>query len=125
MVLYFLSCIGCALASSLDMLIAFRVLMALGGCVGLVASRAIVRDLFPPDEMAKILSQLMLVMAVAPIVAPSLGSFVNGWLGWRWVFGVLAAIALMILAAIVSTLPETKGQDKTVSLKPHHLWQER
>ena len=124
MVLYFLGCIGCALASSLDMLIAFRVLMALGGCVGLVASRAIVRDLFPPDEMAKILSQLMLVMAVAPIVAPSLGSFVNGWLGWRWVFGVLAAIALMILAAIVSTLPETKGQDKTVSLKPHHLWQE-
>lgn len=122
--IYFFSCIGCALTPTLDALIAFRILMALGGCAGLVASRAIVRDLFQADEMAKILSQLILVMAVAPIIAPSVGSFLNEWLGWRWVFGALAVIALLILAAVVSALPETKSPDYSVSIKLQRIWQE-
>jgi DHA1 family bicyclomycin/chloramphenicol resistance-like MFS transporter len=121
---YLLSCIGCALAPTLNTLILFRFIMALGGCAGLVASRAIVRDLFPSDEMAKVLSQLILVMAVAPIVAPSIGSFVNELLGWRWVFGTLAVIALTIIIAVIIGLPETKDADASVSTKLNKIWQE-
>jgi DHA1 family bicyclomycin/chloramphenicol resistance-like MFS transporter len=68
-------------------LIAFRLLMALGGCVGMVAARAIVQDLFPPEDTVKVISTLILIMGVAPIIAPTIGGFVNIWLGWRWVFG--------------------------------------
>jgi DHA1 family bicyclomycin/chloramphenicol resistance-like MFS transporter len=122
--IYFVACIGCALSPDLSTLISFRILMALGGCVGLVASRAIVRDLFQSEDIAKILSQLILVMAVAPIVAPTIGSFVNQWLGWRWIFGAMVLIALMILAGVLVALPETKLADKSISLRIRSIWSE-
>src|ERR1700754_2228306 len=62
----------CILARSVDMLIALRLLQAIGACAGLVASRAMVRDLFAVSENAKVFSLLMLVVGVSPIIAPTL-----------------------------------------------------
>ena len=70
--IYLLASIGCAMATSIDALIMFRLLQALGGCAGMVAARAMVRDLFEVKENAKIFSMLMLVVAVSPIIAPTL-----------------------------------------------------
>ena len=116
--IYLLASIGCAFAASVNALIALRLLQALGGCVGMVASRAMVRDLFDVKENAKIFSTLMLVVAVSPIIAPTLGGYITAALGWHYVFAMLIIIALSILGAIYFFLPETKKADPHFSLKP-------
>jgi DHA1 family bicyclomycin/chloramphenicol resistance-like MFS transporter len=80
--IYLLASLGCAFAASVNALIVLRLLQALGGCVGMVASRAMVRDLFEVKENAKIFSTLMLVVAVSPIIAPTLGGYIQlCWVG--------------------------------------------
>ena len=73
LLLYMLASIGCASSMQVNSLIIFRLFQALGGCVGMVAARAMVRDLFEVKDNAKIFSTLMLVVAVSPIIAPTLG----------------------------------------------------
>lgn len=122
--IYLGATLGCAFAWSLDSLVVFRLLMAIGGCSGMVISRAVVRDVYSGNEIAKTFSQLVLVMGVAPIIAPTIGGFINSWLGWRWVFGMMVLIALANLALIIFLLPETKGPDTDISLKPRNIWLE-
>lgn len=115
---YLLSSIGCALCTSADALIALRFVQAVGGCAGMVASRAMVRDLFPVEENAKIFSLLMLVIGVSPIIAPTLGGYVTATLGWQAIFIILAVMSAVILAAVHFALPESRKPDLTVSLLP-------
>ena len=116
--IYLIASVGCAFAASVNSLIALRLLQALGGCVGMVASRAMVRDLFDVKENAKIFSTLMLVVAVSPIIAPTLGGYITAALGWHYVFVMLIIIAILILTGIYFLLPETKKPDPGFSLKP-------
>ena len=81
--IYLIASAGCAFASSADALIVLRLVQALGGCAGMVTSRALVRDIFPVSENAKIFSLLMLVVGVSPIIAPTLGGYVTAAFGWR------------------------------------------
>ena len=118
LVLYIIASAGCALAASADMLITLRLVQALGSCVGMVASRAIIRDIFPVNEIAKVFSKLMLVIAVSPIIAPTLGGYLIVAYGWHIVFVVLAIMATLILVAIHFVLPESMEADATVSLRP-------
>ncbi|RTL56125.1 MAG: Bcr/CflA family efflux MFS transporter [Sphingobacteriales bacterium] len=115
---YLLASVGCALSTSVNALIAFRLLQALGGCAGMVTARAMVRDLFEVKENAKVFSSLMLVVAVSPIIAPTLGGYVTALAGWRSVFVMLILVALIILAGIYYLLPESKKPDPDFSLKP-------
>jgi DHA1 family bicyclomycin/chloramphenicol resistance-like MFS transporter len=117
LIIYIIASIGCALSASIEMLITFRFFQALGGCVSMVAPRAIVRDVFPVDENAKIFSLLILVLGVSPILAPTAGSYVIAWFGWNAVFFVLTLIALIILLAVVYKMQESKQPDPTFSLK--------
>ncbi|AEW00422.1 Bcr/CflA family drug resistance efflux transporter [Niastella koreensis] len=119
--IYLLASLGCALAASVQALIALRLLQALGGCVGMVAARAMVRDLFEVKENAKVFSTLMLVVAVSPIVAPTAGGYVTAILGWRWVFALLMIVNAFILAGIYFLLPESKKPDPNFSLKPRPI----
>jgi DHA1 family bicyclomycin/chloramphenicol resistance-like MFS transporter len=105
------------MAASVNMLIIFRFLQALGGCAGLVTARAIVRDLFEVKENAKVFSMLMLVVAVSPIIAPTAGGYVTSLFGWRYVFAILILIDLIILAGVYFLLPESKKPDPGFSLK--------
>ncbi len=116
--LYAISSFACATAMSVETLIAFRFFQALGGCVGMVASRAMVRDLFDVKDNAKVFSTLMLVIAVSPIIAPSLGGFISAYLGWRYIFVMLILVIASIIAGIYFLLPDSKGPDPTYSLKP-------
>lgn len=86
LLLYILASLGCALSYSVEWLIGLRLILALGGCAGMVAARAVVRDLFPLHETARVFSSLMLVMGLAPIVAPTLGGLIVASLGWRYIF---------------------------------------
>jgi MFS transporter, DHA1 family, multidrug resistance protein len=118
LVLYIAASIGCAFSNTIEALILFRFLQALGGCAGMVAPRAIVRDVFPVEESAKIFSMLILVIAVSPIIAPTVGSFFITAFGWHSVFIVLAVVTALLLAAVIFFLPESKGPDPAFSLKP-------
>src|SRR4030095_4218634 len=116
--IYLLASVGCALAGSVNALIAFRCLQALGGCAGMVAARAIVRDLFEVRQNAKIFSTLMLVVALSQIIAPTLGGYVTAILGWRYVFVMLIIVCLIIIICIYFLLPESRLPDPNFSLRP-------
>lgn len=109
-VVYIAASIGCALASDIKALIALRLMQALGGCVGIVIARAVVRDLYGHQESARMFSVLMLVMGVAPILAPLLGGYVLIWFGWRAIFWSLALFGLSCLIAAATILPETRPE---------------
>ena len=81
--LYFFATLGCAYAPTIQFFIAFRLLQALGGCAGMVITRAIVRDVFDKNRVAEFFSSMALVMGLAPILAPSIGAFINHLFGWR------------------------------------------
>jgi MFS transporter, DHA1 family, multidrug resistance protein len=118
LIIYVVASLLCALAPSISWLIAARLLSALGGCVGIVVASAVVRDLFPVTETARIFSTLILVTGLAPMIAPTIGGFVASVLGWRYIFLVLTIISLFMLLAVIFYLPESKGPDTTISLKP-------
>jgi len=122
--IFFLTSITATFASSIEQLVVLRFIQALGGCAGMVASRAYVRDLFPPEENARIFSLLILVMGVAPIIAPSIGSFIVTALDWHAIFVALAVIAAVIFTAVSIVLPEPKESDPNVSLNPANVVKE-
>lgn len=115
---YFIASIGCTMATSADQLIWLRLLQALGSCSGMVASRAMVRDLFHVNENAKVFSLLMLVVGVSPIIAPTLGGYLSSEFSWHYVFAVLAVMSAIILFTVHFYLPESKPPDPHFSLKP-------
>ena len=105
--LFVLSSLACALAPSLDALIVARLAQALGGCAGMVVSRAVVRDLCEPRDAAKVFSQLMLVMGVAPILAPLAGGLLLRLFGWQSIFYCLTLFSALVGLGLYRWLPET------------------
>ena len=106
-VLHMVASIVCILAPNLVMLGLARVLQGVGAAAAMVVAIAVVGDLFADSAAATVLSRLMLVLGVAPVVAPSLGAAVLLHASWQWVFAVLVVLAgaLLLLAALA--LPET------------------
>ncbi len=104
--LYAVASVGCALAGSIEALVVARALQALGGCAGIVIARSMVRDLFDAVDAARVFSRLTLVLGAAPILAPLAGGWIVTHLGWRAIFGVLTAFALLC-AALAWRLPES------------------
>ncbi len=109
--LFSLASLACALAPSLEWLIAARFVQALGGCAGMVVSRAVVRDMCDPISSAKVFSQLMLVMGLAPILAPLAGGLLLSSLGWPSIFICLTLFSFACLLAVAKWLPETLADD--------------
>jgi len=118
LLIYIIASLGCAMSNSVEMLIAFRFLQAIGGCVGMVAPGAIVRDMFPVNESAKVFSLLILVLGVSPIIAPTFGSYLIAAFGWHSVFIILSVIVALLFIAVVFLLPESKEPDPDFSLRP-------
>jgi len=109
--IFALASAGCALAHSIDSFALLRFAQALGGSAGMVVIRAVIRDRFDAIQSARVLSLMMLVMGVAPILAPLAGGWllVNG--SWHWIFWVLAAYALFCVAAVFLFLEESHPPD--------------
>jgi len=115
---YIISSIGCAYATSIDALIILRFIQAVGSCAAAVASIAMVRDLFPLNENAKVFALLMLVVGVSPMIAPTVGGYVTTAFGWHSVFIVLMLLGLVNLLASIFGLPDSYKPDLSISLKP-------
>ncbi len=115
---YIVASVGCSMVDTVEGLIVLRFFQAIGGSMGMVANRAIVRDVFPINRLAQVFSTMTLVMGIAPIIAPSVGGFVVVGMGWRAIFWVLAGFAGVVLGLVYFFLPESRGKDRSVSLKP-------
>lgn len=118
LILYLLMSVLSVFVASADMLIIYRFFQALGSCAGMVVARALIRDLFPVEENAKVFSLIMLVIAVSPIAAPTAGGYITAAFGWQAIFITLAIISFLILLAVYFWLPAGQKPDPSVSLKP-------
>jgi MFS transporter, DHA1 family, multidrug resistance protein len=119
-VLYVAASIACALAPSILVLTVARFVQALGGCAGAVVARAVVRDRFEHRDSARVLSMLMLVMGLAPVLAPLAGGALLGLGGWRTIFWVLAGFGLAVAAATVFGLPESRSAETAAHARSEH-----
>lgn len=118
---YIIASLGCSFTKSIDGLIMWRVVQAIGSCAATVASVAMVRDLFPVKDNAKVFSLLLLVVGVSPMIAPTVGGYVTTAFGWNAVFFILTGMGVAILAATVLWLPDSYKPDKSLSLKPRPI----
>ncbi|GFO55747.1 Bcr/CflA family drug resistance efflux transporter [Geomonas sp. Red276] len=113
--LYVISTIGCAMVQTGSGLLFWRVAMAVGGGAGMVISRAVVRDLYDTTEAARMFSLLMLIMGVAPILAPLGGGQILLVTGWRGIFGFLSLFGIASLLAAAVGLPESLPRERRQS----------
>lgn len=111
LILYVIMSVGCAFATDIATLTILRFLQATGGCAGVVIARAVVRDRFDAQTSARVYSLLMLVIGLAPILAPLLGGWILLVSGWRAIFMVLALFGLSCLWIVWRYLPETRPAD--------------
>ncbi|WP_440134693.1 multidrug effflux MFS transporter [Chitinophaga sancti] len=116
--LYILASGGCAMVHSLQGLVILRFFQAIGSCAATVAAIAMVRDLFPVQDNARVFALLMLVVGASPMIAPTVGGYVTLALGWHAVFVILGGLGLLILLASKFLLPESYEPDVNMSLKP-------
>ena len=124
LVLYIIATLACAASWNLTSMAIIRFFMALGGCAGMVASKAVVRDYFDRDQVADVLSTLMLIMGIAPIIAPTVGGMIISSMPWEAIFVILAVFAFLMLLNIIFVLPESTRPDKNVSLRPDLVMKE-
>ncbi|WP_114749995.1 multidrug effflux MFS transporter [Pleomorphovibrio marinus] len=118
LVIYILSSFACAAVSTVDELIYLRFIQAIGGCAGMVAAQTLVRDLFPVNKIAQAFAYLTLVIAVSPMIAPTVGGYLTAHLDWHYLFIVLGAITTVILIFTKLYLPPGLPPDPSISLKP-------
>jgi len=105
--IYIATSLGCALASSVEMLIVLRGLQAFGVAAAPVLARAIVRDLYAGARAGRELSRMGTIMALAPAIAPSVGGLLQTLLGWQSNFYLMAAFGVYAFVVVTLLLPET------------------
>jgi len=113
--------VGCALARSVEQLIVFRALQGFSTGAGIVVSRAVVRDMFPPARAQKVMSQITIYFGIAPTIAPIIGGWFLVMLGWQSVFWFLAAIGAALWLANWRLLPETLHPEARQPLRVSNL----
>ena len=116
LLLYICASILCTFANSEWSLIAARILQALGGCVGVVIARAAIRDRLDLQSSAQAFASMMIVMGIAPIIAPSLGALVLLYFSWPAVFVFLSAIGLICLICVHFFFQETLPVERRLNL---------
>lgn len=116
LLLYICASILCTFANSEWSLIAARILQALGGCVGVVIARAAIRDRLDLQSSAQAFASMMIVMGIAPIIAPSLGALVLLYFSWPAVFVFLSAIGLICLICVHFFFQESLPIERRLNL---------
>ena len=105
--LFTLASAGCALSQHIGALVFFRAVQGMSAGAGIVVSRAVIRDMFPPADAQRVMSQVTIYFGIAPAVAPMVGGFLFVNVGWHSIFWFLTAIGVLLWAANYRLLPET------------------
>jgi MFS transporter, DHA1 family, multidrug resistance protein len=116
-----LASIACAVAPDVGTLVAARIVQGVAGATAVVVPRAAVRDLHSGDRAAEMLSTMMIVLAMAPVVAPSVGSLLQEAFGWRSNFVFLALYGGLALVLVLRYLPETRRAPDPAALDPRRM----
>ena len=119
--LFTLASSGCALSQSIEQLVFFRALQGLSAGAGIVVSRAIIRDLYPPAQAQKVMSQVTIYFGIAPAVAPIVGGWLFVHLGWHSVFWFLTGIGAVLWAVNLRYLPESLAPAERQPFEVRHL----
>jgi DHA1 family bicyclomycin/chloramphenicol resistance-like MFS transporter len=98
---------GCALSQNVGWLVFFRLVQGMSSGAGIVVSRAVIRDMFPPDQAQKVMSQVTIYFGVAPAIAPIIGGWLLVHAGWHSIFWFLTGVGVVLWAANYRLLPET------------------
>ncbi|OYY55727.1 MAG: Bcr/CflA family drug resistance efflux transporter, partial [Halothiobacillus sp. 28-55-5] len=121
LVFYALASVGAALASSINELIAARIVQGIAAGAGVVIGRALVRDLFEGATAQRVMSNITFVFAVAPAIAPIIGGGLDAVFGWRSIFWFLALFAGLSMLGVVGFMPETVGAHNRQSIAPKFI----
>ena len=113
--------VGCALSQSIGALVFFRALQGLSTGAGIVVSRAIIRDMFPPADAQRMMSQVTIFFGVAPAIAPMFGGWLFVHIGWHAIFWFLAAVGAVMWIANYRLLPETLHVSQRQAFNVRHL----
>jgi DHA1 family bicyclomycin/chloramphenicol resistance-like MFS transporter len=105
--LFTLASVGCAMSNSIGALVAFRALQGVSAGAGMVVSRAVIRDMFPPADAQRVMSQVTIYFGIAPAIAPLFGGFLYAHFGWHSIFWLLVLLGLALWTAMWRWLPET------------------
>ena len=113
--------LGCALSQTVGQLIVFRALQGLSTGAGIVVSRAVIRDMFPPDQAQKMMSQVTIFFGIAPAIAPIIGGWLYVHLGWHSIFWFLTGVGVLLWVANFKLLPETLHPSQRQAFEVRHL----
>jgi len=116
-----LASLGCALSQNIAQLVLFRGLQGLSTGAGIVVSRAVIRDMFPPADAQRVMSQVTIYFGVAPAIAPIVGGFLFVHAGWHAIFWFLVAVGVILFVANFKLLPETLHQSQRQPFQVRHL----
>ena len=119
--LFALASAGCALATRIEELWLLRALQGMTAGAGMVVCRAIVRDLYDGARAQRLIAQIMMMFALAPVIAPVLGGWLQSWFGWRAVFALLVLLGVALWLACWKLLPETLPMHRRQSLRVDYL----
>ncbi len=119
--LFSVSAIACAMSPSIELLLVFRTLQGIGGSVAPVVARAMVRDTQPAQQAARLLSTMLATLAIAPMIAPSIGTILLATLGWRAIFATLAICGFALMWIAHQTLSETLTVERRLVASPGGL----
>lgn len=120
---YALASVGAAMAGNINELIAARIVQGVAAGAGVVIGRALVRDLFEGATAQRVMSNITLVFAIAPAIAPIIGGMLDTWWGWRSVFWFLALFAGVSMLGVLAFMPETVGAHNRQSIAPLFILQ--
>ena len=119
--MFTLASAGCALSQSVEQLVFFRALQGLSTGAGIVVSRAVIRDMYPPAQAQQVMSQVTIYFGVAPALAPIMGGWLFVHLGWHSIFWFLTAIGGVLWATNFRFLPETLAVEARQPFEVKHL----
>lgn len=121
LILFLAASVVCWAAPTIEILIAGRLFQALGACCGPVLGRAIVRDLYEPEDSIRALATMGTAMAAAPALAPILGGWLLAWFGWRSTLAAMAVFGVGLLVATLLTLTETNPHRGEAPISPRGI----
>ncbi len=119
--LFTIASAGCALADHIGTLVFWRAVQGMSAGAGIVVSRAVIRDMFPPADAQRVMSQVTIYFGVAPAIAPMVGGFLFVHADWHSIFWFLTAVGVVLFVANFRLLPETLHLDHRQPFNVRHL----
>ena len=113
--------LGCALSETIGQLVFFRALQGMSAGAGMVVSRAIIRDMFPPADAQRVMSQVTIYFGIAPAVAPMIGGFLYAHTDWHSIFWLLVVLGALLWFSMWRWLPETLHVQARQPFEARHL----